>query len=212
MLLAFDTETTGLPVWSLPSEAAEQPHIVQLAAVLRSHNREEEPHKVINYIIKPDGWIIPPEITAIHGITTERAMDEGVPLNDVLDEFFSMFTGMGLVERLIGFGLNFDKRMIRIAEKRRYGGDTADDLMPIGHAMTRLTEIELSSKMTKHCNLAPTDKMMASGRKTSKTPKLSEAFEHCYPGKNLDGEMHDALTDVKATMAVYWWLHDRVEV
>lgn len=209
MLLCFDTETTGLPIWNQPSESPGQPHIVQLAAVLRSFNRADEPIKIMDMIVKPDGWVIPDDISQIHGITTERALAEGKPINEVLDEFVKM---LAEATKVIGYSMAFDKRMVRIQEKRRYGPDQADTDLPCGQWMEAVENIELAHKMTKHCNLAPTDKMMAAGRKTSKTPKLGEAFEHCYPGKKLEGNLHNALTDIKATMAVYWWLFDKGEV
>lgn len=215
MLVCYDVETTGLPEWKLPSEHPSQPHIVQLAAILRTRDRKQEPVKIINRIVKPDGWEIPSEISALHGITTERANDEGVPIRDVLEEF------MGVVlesvasgePRLIGFSLGFDKRLVRIEEKRLMP-ESADDDLAIGFAFTKMEEIDVCPKMTRHCNLAPSDKMMAAGRKTAKAPKLSEAFAHVYPGREaeLQGKMHDALTDIKATMALYWWLVDQGDI
>lgn len=216
MLIAFDTETNGLPEWKKPSEDPSQPHIVQLAAVLRDFDQESTPIKVMNRIIRPDGWVIDEsgEAFKTHGITQARALAEGVPIEEALQEFLNMVieanvAGMG---RLIGFNIPFDKRMIRIAEKRRLGGDTVDEGLPVGFALSSMKDIELSHRMTKHCKLPPTDKMMAAGRKTNKTPNLSEAFQHCYPGKKLDGKMHDALTDIKAAMGIYWWLSERGEV
>ena len=40
-ILFYDTETTGLPLWSQPSEHPDQPRVVQLAALLC----DEEPEK-----------------------------------------------------------------------------------------------------------------------------------------------------------------------
>ncbi|HQN80738.1 MAG TPA: hypothetical protein PLB64_06750, partial [Kiritimatiellia bacterium] len=37
-------------------------------------------------IIRPQGYTIPPAAARIHGITTERALAEGVVLADALDE------------------------------------------------------------------------------------------------------------------------------
>jgi DNA polymerase-3 subunit epsilon len=40
--LAFDTETTGIPDWKMPSESEYQPHLVQLAAILVDADTREK--------------------------------------------------------------------------------------------------------------------------------------------------------------------------
>lgn len=79
----FDCETTGVPAKDLKWDAdfEQFPHVVQLAWSLGDKGK--------SYIIKPDNYEIPPETTAIHGITTERAITEGVPFADVVDEFLA---------------------------------------------------------------------------------------------------------------------------
>lgn len=61
MFLFFDTETTGL----------KSPHIVQLAALLTEEDGRECAR--LNVIIQPEGWTIPDEAAAVHGITTDIA-------------------------------------------------------------------------------------------------------------------------------------------
>ena len=79
----FDCETTGVPAKGLKWDADfnQFPHVVQLAWSLGDKER--------SFIIKPDNYEIPPETTAIHGITTERAIAEGVPFAEVVDEFLA---------------------------------------------------------------------------------------------------------------------------
>ena len=79
----FDCETTGVPAKGLKWDAdfEQFPHVVQLAWSLGDKEK--------SYIIKPDNYEIPPETTAIHGITTERAIAEGVPFAEVVDEFLA---------------------------------------------------------------------------------------------------------------------------
>jgi len=89
LALFFDTETSGLPLFSEPSEDPRQPHIVQLAAALVNLDTREVLEE-LNVIIKPDGWEIPDEVAVIHGITTERALAEGIPEIEALDRFLAL--------------------------------------------------------------------------------------------------------------------------
>lgn len=91
MILAFDTETTGLANFRLPASHESQPHLVQIGAMLVDENftvRNE-----INLIVKPEGWTIPASASSVHGITQEVAEQVGLPKGTVLDAFASRFAG-----------------------------------------------------------------------------------------------------------------------
>ena len=77
MYLIFDTETTGLPQnYSAPiSDLDNWPRVVQLAWQL--HDQAGNYLSGGNYIIKPDGFTIPFNAEKVHGISTQRALDEG---------------------------------------------------------------------------------------------------------------------------------------
>lgn len=120
--LFYDTETTGLPDFKAPSEAPHQPHIVQLAACLV----DLDTRKLINsmdVIICPDGWTIPDDIAEIHGITTERALDEGVPASSAIGVFMDMWSQCQI---RIAHNEQFDARLLRIALMRHQDEATAD--------------------------------------------------------------------------------------
>ena len=107
--LIYDTETTGIPVWSKPSGSEEQPHIVQLAALLVNM----EAQKVIqsmNVIVRPDGWVIPQETIDIHGITNEHAAEVGVSEHLAMALFFALWAG----HERIAHNTTFDNRIIQI--------------------------------------------------------------------------------------------------
>ncbi|RWY82369.1 3'-5' exonuclease, partial [Pseudomonas aeruginosa] len=79
----FDFETTGIPEWKLPSEDPCQPHIVEVAALLcdAAGNTIDR----FEAIVRPNGWEITPEMTAIHGISHEQAMDVGISEAEALE-------------------------------------------------------------------------------------------------------------------------------
>lgn len=193
LILFYDTETTGLPEWSLPSEDPSQPHITQLAAELcdeRSGNTVDS----MDVLIKPDGWIIPPELEALTGITTERAEKEGIAIGDALKQFVAMWRRAALRG---GHNESFDARMVRIEMMRQLDHDA-----PFHEEWKKAPAFCTQGKSTKIINLPPTPKMLAAGRKHNKSPNLGEAYLF-FTGEPLEGA-HNAAVDLMATKAVYY--------
>lgn len=189
MLFFFDTETTGLPLWDKPSEDPRQPHIVQFSA-MEAHEDRDVTH---NFIVKPDGWIIPPDVEKIHGISQARAEELGI---DAKENLASMAALIFAADLVIGHGIDFDMRMMRIAA-HRHGFCDPEKFKSVKTFCTMRASTQL-------CKLPPTDKMLRAGRNTFKTPKLSEAYQHFFNEK-LEGA-HNSLVDMQATMRIYFEL------
>ncbi|MNG85552.1 DNA polymerase III subunit epsilon [compost metagenome] len=77
LICVFDTETQGFPQWKLPSDHPDQPHIVDICALL--YTPEGELVDSFEAMVRPDGWSIPNEVSVIHGITNEMALEHGIP-------------------------------------------------------------------------------------------------------------------------------------
>lgn len=191
--LAFDTETTGLPLFKEPSEHPDQPHIVQLAAVLVDLDSRRE-LACMDVIVKPDGWTIPAEVSAIHGITTEQALDVGIPESTALE----MLLALWAQRKRIAHNEPFDARIVRIA-CMRHAPEFAD---PWKAGKAECTQ-QLSTPIL---NLPPTDKMKAAGFKKPKSANLSEAYEF-FTGRKLEGA-HSAMADTRACLDVYLAIKD----
>lgn len=189
MLLFFDTETTGLPLWNQPSEHPGQPHIVQLAAALCDDDCRIRAG--FSLIVRPTGWTIPAETAAIHGITEEIANRCGVKEQTAVEMLVKL---LGCAGTVIAHNLNFDRRIVRIALGRYVPGLCGSwDAFPGFCTMREATE---------HCRLPPTERMMAAGIRGYKSPNLAEAYE-ILCGKALPPGWHDALADMRACRAIY---------
>lgn len=194
--LFYDSETTGLPNWSAPSEDPSQPRVTQLAAQLVN----TETRSVIasmDFIIRPDGWTIPQELQELTGITMELANDVGVSMRMVLPCFLDLWMSS---TRRVGHNESFDMRMIRIELMRNSVYTAMADEWKAG--ATYCTQ----ANSTKIVNLPPTAKMIAAKRKGPKSPTLGEAFEF-FTGQKLEGA-HNAMVDVEACKAVYFGILD----
>ena len=198
LALFYDTETTGLPDFKAPSEAAHQPHIVQLAALLVDLDTRQTIQSM-DVIVRPHGWTIPDEVAAVHGITTEHAADVGIPERLAVEMFMDLWNNRNRVAH----NEQFDARILRIALMRHQGnifhspsGKSVPDIWKEGRA-------ECTARMaTPICALPPTDKMKAVGRFHHKTPNLGEAYRH-LTGNNLQNA-HSAMADVLACRDVYF--------
>lgn len=189
MKLFYDTETTGLPLFKEPSSDPRQPHLVQLAALLVDNARETV--AALDVIIRPDGWTIPADVVAIHGITTERAMDEGVPEREAMHRFIELWRRCN--ER-VGHVESFDARILRIAFKRYLTAEFADEFK----AGAKECTAQLARPIMKKRGAAF----------PGTWPTLSDAHQF-FIGEPLVGA-HSAFGDVIGTKAVYYAIQDGI--
>lgn len=196
MLIFFDTETTGLPDWRAPSSAPTQPHLVQLALV--TMNDEGQEVNAVSVLVKPNGWTISAEVTAIHGISHERAMDEGIDEGLAVQMFL---LGQGQARTRIAHNENFDRRIMRIAMLRL--GLQRDFIDMIENRSSFCTMNSAKGIMA----MAPTDRMLSAGIRGAKPPKLEECMRHFF-GEGMEGA-HDAMVDARACARVYFALKQK---
>ena len=178
MFLIFDTETTGLPaLYNAPvTDVNNWPRLVQLA--WECHDEKGILLEANNYIIKPSGYTIPFAAEKIHGISTERALNEGFDLLFVLQEFNRSLVQAKLV---IGHNIDFDRNIVG-AEYVRTG--IPDELSHLPYCCTK-------EEATGFCALP--------GGKGGnfKWPTLFELYQKLF-SENFD-EAHNAAADVAAT-------------
>ena len=173
--LVFDTETIGLPRnWKAPvSNLNNWPRMVQLAWVLLNDEGKELP--LHNYIIQPDGFRIPRAAQNIHGISTERALSEGVPLLQVLEQFQ---TDLASASHLVAHNMSFDIKILG------------------AEFLRMLNKNPLPRKKQICTKITGTDVCCIPGRYGYKWPSLSELHYHLF--KKDFKEAHNAAVDVEA--------------
>ena len=183
MYLFFDTETTGLPLnWKAPiTDLNNWPRLVQLAYLFYDKNG----NKIVggDFIIKPEGFIIPKEASRIHGISTARAMEEGIALQVALNDFKHL---TDKAEYLVAHNMSFDEKIIGAEFLRKNIPDSISDKKKI-------------------CTMQSTTNFCAiAGPYGYKWPRLSELHYKLF-GTGFD-EAHNAAADINATAKCFWEL------
>ncbi len=109
MHLFFDTETTGIPRnHKAPvTDLRNWPRLVQLAWLLTDTNGNEITSA--EYVVKPEGFVIPNDAAKIHGITTDKAQRIGVALQFVLRE---VETSIQQASVLVAHNMQFDEKIL----------------------------------------------------------------------------------------------------
>lgn len=186
-ILFFDTETSGLAKPGLPTGHEDQPHCVQLAAILTDDQGREE--ACVNVIIRPDGWTVPESAAAVHGITTEKAARYGIREQVAAVLFYDLTSRADL---LVAHNIQFDRQIVATMYAR---AKRSEWKLPEAQFCT----MEAAAPLV---NLPPTPRMRAAGIIKPKAPKLEECIQHFY-GEMLEGA-HDALVDVRACARIYF--------
>ena len=185
MYLIFDTETTGLPQnYNAPLTDFENwPRLVQIAWQL--HDMRGNLLVARNLIVKPDGFTIPYNSVQIHGISTERAMEEGLDIKEVLS---MLKDDIAKAEHGIGHNIEFDYNIVG-SEYLRAGLD---------NPLEELSDIDTKLEGTNFCAIP-------GGRGGQfKWPTLTELHQKLF-GKGFD-DAHDAAYDVDATARCFFGL------
>jgi len=175
----FDCETTGAPAKGLKWEENfnQFPHIVQIAWSLGDKER--------SFIVKPNGWIIPEDVVEIHGITTERALSEGIPFEIIIDEFLMDSASAKLI---CAHNIYFDTSLIKADILRVCGKDYYD--AKADNALYKGKRIDTMMKTIKFVGA-----LYSNGR-PGKFPRLEELYAKLFEGETFMA--HNALEDVKA--------------
>ena len=188
-ILFFDTETTGLPRnYNAPLDDFENwPRLVQIAWIEAPDPVEQRGQvKTFDTIIKPDGWDVPEEASKVHGITTERAALEGMPIKNAL----SMFSiALAQADMVIGHNVSFDRNIVG-SEMLRAGFENSLKDKP------RLCTMIYG---THFCNIP--------GNRGPKWPKLTELYQKLF--SETMPSAHNAKADVWATAKCFYEMRKR---
>jgi len=188
MIAFFDTETCGIPKnYKSPiSDVENWPRLVQLGYIVVD-NDGEVIHKNEDIVI-PRGFEIPVEASSVHGITTEKALSDGIEIFDALEEFQFW---VDICDTIAGHNVSFDKNVIGAEYWRLYGKSPLEDKKSICTMMSSIEFCQLPGKYPGKL----------------KYPKLSELYFALF--NEQMGEAHTAMQDISNTVKCYKALVER---
>ena len=186
LYIFFDTETTGVPRnYKAPTTDTDNwPRLVQLGWILM----DDKGNKLAqhDYIIRPDGFEIPADAASVHGITTEKALEEGRDLAEVIDEFMADFDKAAFI---VGHNISFDQNIV-------------------GAELVRLHRPDVMTSKRTYCTMqAGTNFCKIPGKYGYKWPKLMELYVKLF-GHDFEGA-HNAMSDIDATQECFWEMRSR---
>ena len=186
MYLIFDTETTGLPKrWDAPiTDTDNWPRCIQIAWQLHDAMGNCIEHQ--DYLVQPDGFNIPYDAEKIHGISTELAQEQGIPLAEVLEKFNEALSKTKFV---VGQNVKFDLNIMGAEFVR-------------GDVVNPLQELPVLDTCTEHT--ASLCQIPGGRYGKFKLPTLTELHEYLF---NVPfSEAHNATADVEATTRCFFEL------
>jgi DNA polymerase-3 subunit epsilon len=186
----MDTETNALPDYGKRARDPSQPHIVQLACMTTDDLGNEL--EFYDQIAKPTDWEITKELSDIHGITHEHALEVGIDEKEMLQYLLDKIKKSSLI---VAHNVSFDCFVARCGMRRfELFDDTMDEWWrthPRFCTMKKMTDVvKLPNK---------------NGKRGFKFPRLAEAFQFAFK-KPFEGTAHNAAADLRATKELYFWM------
>ena len=189
MPLFFDTETTGFLNKDLPLTHSNQPHIIQIAAILDDEQREIRAS--INLIINAGCGAVPEGAYKVHGINQATYEKFGVSYMVALATFHELCYKADI---LVGHNISYDLSMLKIAYNRvDKGTKFSSGVQNKTQFCTMLNTVDVV-KISK-----------PRGGAGYKWPKLDEAYRVLVNAEGFENA-HDAMADVMACREVFYSL------
>lgn len=184
--LLLDTETSGLHLYAkrgeppIPADDPRQPRLagVTMIPVGEDLQPESEPW---SRLIRPEGWEMSPEASAINGLTTERCDAEGVDIRLVLNTYSVAIRQERRV--VVAFNAQFDTKMMR-GELRRAHMDDLFMITPNICTMRGAQSLGIKK---------------ASGK--GGFPGLSDVYRYLFGEEVIDA--HTSLADTLACLRIF---------
>lgn len=177
--ITLDLETSGIPPKGsdYKTDFLVFPRILSIAWKVNNT-------QTLEYIIAQNGLLIPPEATAINGITDQMALESPYQLEGILIELLDNAPS----DFIIGHNIYFDTSIIkanvlRLIHEEKINHIIYENMEEFLHKDKRIDTMRLCHKLL-----------------GGKWPTLSEAYFKLF-GKVLDG--HKAGIDVEATYDIY---------
>lgn len=191
MILFFDTETSDFIKKALSADDPEQAWCVQIGALLTDLEGNEVDK--LNVIIKANGRSMNYYAEQVHGISVEKADEEGIEEKDAAEQFGLLLRQASLV---VGHNFDFDWKYAQHLLERNM--ETLSDEARSAFYLDLPNQCTMKDKaVVKFCGLKN-----KAGR--AKWPKLIELHEILF-NESFDGA-HDAFADIKATARCYFEL------
>lgn len=197
MIIFIDFETTGLiPQVILPNGkrynedytnlgAYDNARAVQMAFVVYHNDGSLYKNPYHNYIIKPEGFQIPIESTKIHKISHKYAMENGININEALNNLEKILPKIQLI---VMHNVNFDKNILLSEAFRQNRFNLVNRLNNQKYFCT------MRGRGIKEYVGLPSDYYDG-----YKLPKLSELHNRLFQDKVSLDILHDGLMDAKIT-------------
>lgn len=170
MNFIFDLETSGLPKSRSnykDIEAFDTSRIVSISWILSQGDKIVEQSY---FVIKPDNYVMSPGAQAVHGISIEQAMKDGIFIDDMFKELDSSLDD---IDNIISYNIEFDINVLR-SELVRYGKKKLLDKVNNKHHI---------------CCMKKAKEFL----KTDKYPKLQNAYKSIFNTDMQDA--HHAMSD-----------------
>lgn len=131
--------------------------------------------------MKPDNFVVPPIAANIHGITTEIAIETGIPIQDVFAKLSAILPSVGTI---VAHNIKFDDNVLQ-SELHRY--EMCD-------------MVSTWKTIPKQCTM-----LMGVPRTANKKwPKLCDLYKLLSGGAEPMGKLHSADTDVALCSYCYF--------